>query len=407
MYGRLVEERDRRLAELRVQLSEAEHQLAEGRAKTLQMQQSLDEQWEAEIQRIRQMHDSSVARLVQQHESDLQRMNQLQTKQAQQQEERDRQHVERLQDMNRKWQATADRLQQLLQQQTERTSDREEQDRQAGDDRWTKWSEELARQRDHDRQLRQWLEDKCSAHVLQMQSDQQTLLRDRQRLESDRNELRVERSEWELQVANKKERFERDRARVTVLEEELDHQREEIRNREQRLHDTERRLADSERQSLELQRVQSERIEQRLGDLSDELFKVKQKSEQLLATQQRLHSQKLTFDKERNALSDLGDSLQRRAEQVQSMHDQALQQKEANETLLRDLEQIRLQVDERLRVIELQANDLKRRELWLQRQCDLVHQEWRDVHEMRQHIRCSLCATSLKHGISQYTECEI
>ena len=407
LLKRIKDERDRRISDLQNQLDTMERYLNESRSKTNDRIKELENEWLNEVKRLKTIHETTVGRLIEHHEQDLDRLKKIKERE-----------IETLQNFQTKfgnldellvkWQQNSESMENLHHKLTieqdrllnQRLTDIDLKDKQIEniEQKWSQLANNLKYERESSDQLK-------GLFIKTVDEQKQLIQREKEQLRDDRNEFENERKKFFDE--RRSIELELERGRELINQTQLDQRKQdEILNAKQT--ELNQQQIDSIRKENEW-KMNYERERDRLNELSKQLDKdqlklandlseLKRAQDALSAERTLFEQKKELFDKEKIKLENLAISIVKRSEELEELSETVNQDRKENERLFSESEKLKKEFDEKLKILEANLLDLKRRELHLERQSEIVHQEWQELQNEKLHILCSLCSSSLNQG---------
>lgn len=404
---RVKDERDRRIVDLQGQLDAMERYLDENRAKSNEKIRALEKEWFGEVARLKTIHETTVGRLIEQHEQDLERLRKIKERE-----------IETLQSFQTKfgnldellvkWQVNSQKMENLQHQLSaeqdkllgQRLSDIDVKDKQIEniEAKWLKLAGDLQAERESSEQLKSLFIKTIDDQKQFVQAEKEQLRADRNEFENERNRFADERRQIELKLEKSRDLI--DQAAVDQRK-----QAESLRAKENELNDRQIELMRKENEwkvnyERESDRLasQGKQVDKEQLRLAGEQSELKRSAESLSSERRLFEQKKELFDKEKAKLEVLAATIVKRSEELEELSQTVNLDRKENERLFNESEKLKRELDEKLKILEVNLIDLKKRELQLERQSELVHREWQELQEAKLHVLCSLCSSSLSQS---------
>ena len=385
--------------------------LDENRTKSNEKIKELEKEWFGEVARLKTIHETTVGRLIEQHEQDLERLRKLKERE-----------IETLQSFQTKfgnldellvkWQQNSQKMESLqanlsVEQDKllgQRLSDIDVKDKQIEniEAKWLKLAGDLQAEREAAEQLKSLFIRTVDDQKQLVQSEKEQLRKDRIEFENERNRFAEERRQIELRLEKSRDLI--DQAAVDQRK-----QAESLRAKEKELNDQQIELMRKENEWKVNYERESDRLTSQAKQLDREQLKLtgeqselKRSRDNLTAERKLFEQKKELFDKEKAKLEVLAATIVKRSEELEELSETVALDRKENERLFNESEKLRKDFDEKLKILEVNLVDLKRLEMQLERQSELVHREWQELQDAKQHVLCSLCSGSLNQGESKF-----
>ena len=395
------------MVDLQGQLDAMERYLEENRAKSNEKIKELEQEWFGEVQRLKTIHETTVGRLIEQHEQDLERLRKIKERE-----------IETLQSFQTKfgnldellvkWQQNSSKMESLqaklsIEQDKllgQRLSDIDVKDKQIEniEQKWLQLADNLRSERDAAEQLK-------SLFVRTVEDQKQFVQKEREQLRDDRNEFENERNRFADERRQIELKLEKSRDLIDQTAVDQRKRDESLRAKEKQLNDQQLELMRKENEWRVNYERESDRLVSQAKQLDKEQLRVsgeqnelKRGRETLNAERKLFEQKKELFDKEKAKLEVLAGTIVKRSEELQELSETVNLDRKENERLFNESEKLKGEFDEKLKLLEANLVELKRRELQLERQSELVHREWQELQEAKLHVLCSLCSGSLNQG---------
>lgn len=395
------------MVDLQGQLDAMERYLEENRAKSNEKIKELEQEWFGEVQRLKTIHETTVGRLIEQHEQDLERLRKIKERE-----------IETLQSFQTKfgnldellvkWQQNSSKMESLqaklsIEQDKllgQRLSDIDVKDKQIEniEQKWLQLADNLRSERDAAEQLK-------SLFVRTVEDQKQFVQKEREQLRDDRNEFENERNRFADERRQIELKLEKSRDLIDQTAVDQRKRDESLRAKEKQLNDQQLELMRKENEWRVNYERESDRLASQAKQLDKEQLRVsgeqnelKRGREALNAERKLFEQKKELFDKEKAKLEVLAGTIVKRSEELQELSETVNLDRKENERLFNESEKLKGEFDEKLKLLEANLFELKRRELQLERQSELVHREWQELQEAKLHVLCSLCSGSLNQG---------
>lgn len=370
-----------------------EKYLDENRMRKNERIKELEKEWFDEVKRMKIIHETTVNRLIEQHDREIETLQNFQTK------------FGNLDELLLKWQTNSERMESLHHKLTieqdkllnQRLNDIDVKDKQIEkiENKWSQLANDLKMEKETSDQLK-------NLFIRTVDDQKQLVQKEREQLRDDRNELEIERKKFFEERRSIENELKQTRESINQMQQDQRKQDEQLKIKQNELN---QQLIDLMKKENEW-KVNYERENDRLTKQSKQFeidqLKLVNDLNDLKRTQEILNSERKTFeqkkelfDKEKIKLENLAISIVKRSEELEVLGETVNEDRKANERLLNESEKLKKEFDEKFKILEANLMDLKRREQHLERQSELVHQEWQELQNEKMNILCSLCSSSL------------
>lgn len=392
------------MVDLQGQLDAMERYLDENRAKSNEKIKQLEREWFGEVQRLKTIHETTVGRLIEQHEQDLERLRKIKEREIETLQSFQTKFGD-LDELLVKWQQNSQKMESLQHKLSieqdkllgQRLSDIDVKDKQIEniEQKWLQLAGNLQSERESSEQLK-------SLFVRTVEDQKQFVQKEREQLREDRNEFENERNRFADERRQIELKLEKSRDLIDQSAIDQRKQDESLRAKEKKLNDQQIELMRKENEWRVNYERESDRLAGQAKQLDKEQLRLSGEQNELkrgrdaLNSERKLFEQKKElFDKEKAKLEALAATIVKRSEELQDLSETVNLDRKENERLFNESEKLKREFDEKLKLLEANLLELKRRELQLERQSEIVHREWQELQEAKLHVLCSLCSGSL------------
>ncbi|CAG2104852.1 unnamed protein product [Medioppia subpectinata] len=408
MYKRhedmIQEERDRRINDLKSQLSQSEKDMEEMRGRHGDRVEHLESEWQREVERLKAMHSSVTQKLSEEHEHDLSRIRKIKEHEIESVNALQN-HGLSLESLLSKWEKSAAHIEELhknvISKQEDilknKFTDIEVKNKRL-DEVEVNWHSlvnelEVERSRCSDEQKK--LYDTIEQQKQLIQSEQKRHFEERLELERDRKKLTEERLTFDAECNRLRDNM---RKENDLLAEDRLKAKEEFTNLEMRRNEQNIKELDSQ-QNLNKERNEIKLlfrdIEEKRNTLHKEESAIHQMRISLQSEQHSLEQRKLMFDMEKVKMQELAQEIAKRAEELESLGEIALHEKREGHMAMDEAEKFRIELDSKLKFIENSFTKLREEEEKLNKLKVKVQQELDYIKETKDNYVCNLCSSGL------------
>lgn len=365
--------------------------------------QALEQEWQQSLDRARRTHQTETDRLVEQHQDEVQRL------QARLQADNDdslhastelvQRQRKSISEMLAKWEQSAHRIE-LLQKSV--ITRQEELAHVKSDDTllasgkladieqaWRTFLEEMHSQRAHLEQVvlkekDKSIEEQCRANDAE-----------RARIDDEKGELKKLRAQFDREVSEWREQ---QTVQAERFQQEKDKHREEVQS-----FDMQRTLLETlyqeRNKSLDQDQARlkglNEELMQKRQDLDQEQAEIRKTLFRLQSEMQQYSLSKVQFDTEKEQLQQLGQSLEKRAEELEKLSQVALKEKLDGMQAMEEIDSFRNEINAKMMEIEQATIRLQQDDHRLQMEKFQLEQQWKAYRQLKESVVCNLCGTAL------------
>ncbi|XP_054159825.1 fas-binding factor 1-like [Oppia nitens] len=401
---RIQEERDRRINDLRTQLSQCEKDMTDIKQRNNERVDYLENEWQREVQRLKEIHSSSIQKINEEHEHDLTRIRKIKEQEIESVNALQN-HGLSLQSLLSKWEKSAQQIEDLhkdvIAKQEEILKhklidiDLKNKRMDEVEVNWHSLINELQLERsrcsDEQKRLQELIEQQ--KHLIQ--NEQKRLIDERLDLETNRKQLNEDRLTFDVEYNKFKDNMTKE---SQLLAEDRIKVKDELINLEIKRNELNLKELESQqnfnKEKNEIKLLFKE-IEDKRNDLHKQQTEVQYHRMTIQSEQHSLEQKKLMFDMERNKMQDLAQEIAKRADELENLGQIALQEKREGHMAMDEAERFRQELDSKLKFIETSFAKLKTDEEKVYQMKVKVEQELEYIKEVKDNIVCSLCSSGL------------
>lgn len=369
--------------------------------------QYLENEWEKEVERLKEMHSNTTKKLTEQHEQDLSRMRRIKEQEIESVNALQN-HGSSLESLLSKWEKSAQQIEELhrsvITKQEEilkeKFTDIDQKNKRLDDVElnWQTLINELEKERNRCTDEQRKLYDIIEGQKQILQTEQKRIKEEQLELESDKRKLDEERHKFDIECINARESIQREK---DILNEELIKLKDETNKIE--VKKKERIIQEmGSKQELQKEKEEMNKMLRNIEDKRSELHKEQSQLQRLTMTlQSEQHSfeqRKMMFDSEKVKMQDLALQIAKRAEELESLSEIALHEKREGNLAMDEADRFRKELDSKLEFIENSFAQLRKDEDRVNKEKVKVQEEWKFLKETKDSVVCNLCGSGLNRG---------
>ena len=371
--------------------------------------QYLENEWQREVERLKESHSSAMNKVSEQHEQDLARLRRIKEQEIESVNALQN-HGLSLEALLDKWEKSAQQIEELhksvITKQEEilkhKFNDIEVKNKRLDDVEvnWHSLITELEIERSRCSDETKKLYDIIEQQKQLLQSEQRQVMEDRLLLEDNKKRLNEEKHSFDTESNRIRDSL---RKETEALNDERIKLKEEFNCLETKKNEINLKEIES-KQSLTKEREEINRlfkeVEERRNELHREATQLQHQRMALQAEQHQLEQRKLMFDVEKHKMQDLAHEIAKRAEELETLSEIALHEKREGHMAMDEADKFKKELDSKLKFIEESFAKLRTEEDRVEKMKTKVDQELEYIRETKDNIVCNLCGSGLNRGLT-------
>lgn len=370
--------------------------------------QYLENEWQREVERLKESHSNAMRKVSEDHEQDLSRLRRIKEQEIESVNALQN-HGLSLEALLDKWEKSAQQIEQLhksvITKQEEilkhKFSDIEVKNKHLEDVEvnWHSLITELEIERSRCSDETKKLYDIIEQQKQLLQSEQRQVMEDKLFLEENKKKQIQEKQSFDTECNRIRDAL---RKETEAVNEERIKLKEELNCLEAKKNEINLKEIES-KQTLKKEKEEINRLfkeaEERRNELHREATQLQHQRMALQAEQHQLEQRKLMFDVEKHKMQDLAQEIAKRAEELETLSEIALHEKREGHLAMDEADKFKRELDSRLKFIEESFAKLRTEEDRVNKTKVRVEQELEYIKETKDNIVCNLCGSGLNRGL--------